>query len=503
MLLVKLKSLVGLISAAGIRVLVFTTAMLGTTMVLYSGYSLYEQIYTQNRAFSSGSLQYEEGTSLSDVQESFAEEREDYRAWLRVMDTHINYPVMQAKDDLYYANHDVDGKSSLTGAIYLASANKSDLSDNYILVFGHHMDNGAMFGDLDHFLNADFFEKHQEGEFVFPGGAYDVHLFAVLETDAYDEMVYTAGNKDMEKLLSYISLHAGIQKPQVAKDATKIIALSTCAGATTNGRLVLFGVLTPVEEPAPTEEPIPTKEPEVTEEPTPSASAEISGEVTPSVEPQPTSAADPIVTGEVTPTSKPTPTGKPNGGPDAPKTGEHSTAIGKFFDRFLPGGSSYGYNAWALVNLICVLATIYIVFPIHNLRAKYGRIEKMKKVNAVKTALWNAEGLTPTQLAERETILQIARRTSKGDKVTREEFGKAVERRYYRIGSFAMKFTIGIAVEVAVAAVAFLTFVNTENMRLPMILIDKWTPLMLLFMITCWVADVALTRYRVKEDATE
>jgi hypothetical protein len=129
----------------------------------------------------------------------------------------------------------------------------------------------------------------------------------------------------------------------------------------------------------------------------------------------------------------------------------------------------------------------------------------MRKVNSAKAALWDAEGLTPAQLAERETIMEIARRLSKNGKVTREEFGRAVERRYYRVGSFSRRFMLGIAVEALIASVAFLAFVNTENMRLPMVLIDQWTPLMLLLMVTCWVADVALTRYRVKdkENATE
>ena len=89
MLLVKLKSILNMVSLAGIRVLVVTTALLGSTLVVYSGYSLYEQIYTQNRAFSSGSLQYEEGTPLSAVQESFGVVSAVYRAWLRVEDSHI------------------------------------------------------------------------------------------------------------------------------------------------------------------------------------------------------------------------------------------------------------------------------------------------------------------------------------------------------------------------------------------------------------------------------
>ena len=195
----KFKGFVNFFSKIGIRAVVFAAVGIGSVMVLFSGYSMYEQLYTQNRAFSSGSLSYDEGTSLVDVQESFSKEREDYRAWLRISATHIDYPVMQGRDDLYYANHDVDGNSSLSGAIYLSAENAKDLSDNYLVVFGHHMDNGAMFGDLDRFLDKDFFESHRSGEIVSPGGAYDIEFFAVLQTDAYDDMVYQTGSKDIER----------------------------------------------------------------------------------------------------------------------------------------------------------------------------------------------------------------------------------------------------------------------------------------------------------------
>ena len=508
-MLLKIKSILNLLSAAGIRLLVVASAMVGSTMVLYSGYSLYEQAYTQNRAFDSGIVRFESDAQLQEAQESLADERAGYRAWLRVDDTHIDYPVMQGKDDLYYANHDVDGKSSLTGAIYLSADNAPDLSDNYYVVFGHHMDNGAMFGDLDRYLDPEFFSTHQDGVFVYPGGAYDIRLFAIMETDAYDEMIYTAGNRDFQKLITYISTHAGIQKPLDAKGADKIIALSTCAGAVTNGRLIVFGVLTPSEvtvTPTPTDEPIPT----VTEEPTVTPSGEITptGEVTPTGEITPTGAIEPTVTptASVTPvpgtvTPVPSVTGKP--GPPAPKTGESSTRLGRFFDRFLPGGSSYGFSAWALVNLICLLITLYIAFPVNRLGRKFGRIDKMRKVNHAKEALWNSENLSAAQLAEREEIMRIARRESGNKNVTKKEFYAAVEKRYYRVGWFARRFTLGMIVETAVAAIAFIAFINTENMRLPMILIDKWTPLMLLLMVTCWVADIALIRYREKADAEE
>lgn len=50
---------------------------------------------------------------------------------------------------------------------------------------------------------------------------------------------------------------------------------------------------------------------------------------------------------------------------------------------------------------------------------------------------------------------------------------------------------------------AIVAFILTEDMRLPMVLIDRWTPLMLLLLAVCWVADVLLLRYREEEQEEE
>ena len=36
---------------------------------------------------------------------------------------------------------------------------------------------------------------------------------------------------------------------------------------------------------------------------------------------------------------------------------------------------------------------------------------------------------------------------------------------------------------------------------MPMVLIDRWTPLMLIILIVCWIVDVRLMRYREKVQA--
>ena len=243
----------------------FGAALLAIVLILYSGYVLYDSMAIEVSAFSSNSdlLKYKpsvlaqvEGEN-GDNGPSLAEVNKDYRGWITVGGepaSPIDYPVVQGKDDLYYASHDAKGTMSLSGAIYLAAGNKADLSDNYNLLYGHHMDNGAMFGSLDKFKDKNYFDTHRSAAIAAKDGTvYDITFFGLVSTDAYENAIYNVGNRRIE-VVNFLngdrSSDAGVGTKllvyyeKVANSATKIIALSTCASADTNGRLVLFGKMT-------------------------------------------------------------------------------------------------------------------------------------------------------------------------------------------------------------------------------------------------------------------
>ena len=54
-----------------------------------------------------------------------------------------------------------------------------------------------------------------------------------------------------------------------------------------------------------------------------------------------------------------------------------------------------------------------------------------------------------------------------------------------------------------IALLALIAFILTEDMRLPMVLIDRWTPLMIVLLLIEWLLDVRLIRYRDKVLADE
>lgn len=243
------------LARAGNVILSFAAALMILLMFLYGGYSLWDTSMVYRGAFASGDLLKfkpsaeggEDNPTLSELQAI----NPDVRGWLTIDDTHIDYPVVQGETDMDYINKDVYGEFALSGAIFLSCLNSPDFSDSYNLVYGHHMDNGGMFGDVVEFTDGKYFEAHQAGNLFLPGSTYQITLFACVETDAYDPVIYSPQNQEngnIGNLLEYVEKEAVQYRDIGMKKDDRIIGLSTCAEAETNGRVVVFGRLDKISQ---------------------------------------------------------------------------------------------------------------------------------------------------------------------------------------------------------------------------------------------------------------
>ena len=244
-----------MLARAGNRVLSVVVGILILVMLLYGGYSLWDTAMLYQGAFvSSDLLKYKPSSGKTDgpTLAELAALNPDVRGWLTIDDTHIDYPVVQGKTDMEYINKDVYGEFSLSGSIFMDSRNAADFSDSYCLLYGHHMDNGAMFGDVVEFVNKDYFDSHRTGTlYLIDGSVYTIELFACIEIDAFDSVVYqpTAQEQgNVGPLLEYIREKAVQYREIGVTTSNQIIGLSTCAEAETNGRVVVFGRMERAEQ---------------------------------------------------------------------------------------------------------------------------------------------------------------------------------------------------------------------------------------------------------------
>ena len=175
-------------------------------------------------------------------------ENSDTIGWLKIDGMTIDYVVMQAPDEINkYLRHDFYGKDSTRGCLFVDEYCDIFNSDN-IIIYGHNMNDGSMFGTLDSYADESFYAEHKIIRFdtIYEKHSYEVVAAISTSIPAKDEDVfryyeYTSSN-DEETFLDYADF---IEKNKLydtgveINPGDKLLTLSTCAYHTTDGRFVV------------------------------------------------------------------------------------------------------------------------------------------------------------------------------------------------------------------------------------------------------------------------
>ena len=201
-------------------------------------YGLYDAWYVFNKATDDSYLKYK--PSLENGVPSDAPITDDMVAWVTVDDTNIDYPVMQGADNNKYLNMNPYGEYSLSGSIFLDSRNSADFTDDYSILYGHHMEYGKMFGALDEFLNMDYMQRHSTGKLIVGrdgSRSYDLGIFACMKVNVYDNKALDPDT--FENVMKMIEDEAPIYNTSIEK-GSRILVLSTCTEPVSTNRLLVF-----------------------------------------------------------------------------------------------------------------------------------------------------------------------------------------------------------------------------------------------------------------------
>lgn len=181
----------------------------------------------------------------------------DVRAWLTLDNTKIDYPVLQGTDNLCYINTDVYGNFALAGSLFLDSRNDGGFGDAYSLLYGHHMENRKMFGDLDLYKDEKFFADNSSGTLFLPDRAYDLEIFACLLVPASEETIFDPSRwktnpvNEEGGLVDFVEKHFlqlrfdVLDEIRASEKPWQILAMSTCSSEFTDARTVVLAVMKP------------------------------------------------------------------------------------------------------------------------------------------------------------------------------------------------------------------------------------------------------------------
>jgi sortase B len=258
------------------------TALLVLLAVVWSGYALWDnsRVYAAADNVQAGLLAFkpqpQEDNSLS-----FGQLRDinpDVCGWLTLDGTAIDYPVVQGESNFTYLNTDVYGSFALAGSIFLDVDCDADFSGRYSLLYGHHMENGRMFGDLDKYKDGAFFRQNTTGTLTLPGGSYRLEVLACLVVPASEQAIFAPGKwrSDAGGLLPFVEENALQMDAQALRsdgetrncsrrnalqmdaqalraleeepEGAQFLAMATCSGEYTDARTVVLARMEPMSD---------------------------------------------------------------------------------------------------------------------------------------------------------------------------------------------------------------------------------------------------------------
>ena len=225
-------------------ILVLTGVVL---LLTFAGYALWDSNQVFSAADKSQYAVYkptveDEGKSFQELQAV----NDEVFAWLNVYGTNIDYPVAQGQNNMKYVNTNAEGNYSLSGAIFLDSANSGSFGDFDSIVYGHHMEKKTMFGEIGEFAEKDMFESHMYGNLYYDGVDHGLEFFAFVHADAYDKSVFkpNVGDEQRQEYLDGLLSKAKHTRDVNVTTKDRIVLLSTCSSSSTNGRDILVGRIT-------------------------------------------------------------------------------------------------------------------------------------------------------------------------------------------------------------------------------------------------------------------
>lgn len=177
------------------------------------------------------------------------EQNHDLAGWLRIEDTAIDYPVLYTpKEPEYYLRRAFDGSEANSGSLFIGE--KCTPEAPHVIVYGHHMKNGTMFGSLPRYADPEYAEKHpvicydtlfEEKQYevlaafyskIYPEDTKEEVFRYYWYTDLSRQEIFDQYIKKVKEKALY---DTGIE----AEFGDEILTLSTCSYHTDDGRFVV------------------------------------------------------------------------------------------------------------------------------------------------------------------------------------------------------------------------------------------------------------------------
>lgn len=235
------------------------------TIFLYSGFQLaqyYYDGYVSSKLNERMKQQYkaaqkvQQGQNAIDQEELTEEQLEqqykekfdqlrdinsDIVGWISIENTGVDYPVVQSSNNEYYLNHNVEHQSSARGSIFMDYRNNNVNDNIHTVIYGHHMKDGSMFGELSKYKHAAYYDEHSTITVEGPEGLSKWQIFSVYVYSPEDQFFEYefADDEQYNAYLEKISKKSSYDTEVEVNSDDQLLTLVTCTYEITDARFII------------------------------------------------------------------------------------------------------------------------------------------------------------------------------------------------------------------------------------------------------------------------
>ena len=166
----------------------------------------------------------------------------DVVGWIQIEGTQIDYPILyDGHSNEKYLHTDMEGKESVSGAIYLDMDDTPDFTALHNIIYGHHMKNGSMFKDVVKYKNQEFFDNHRDITLYLPDREMKLKAFACIynEPDGIRRKTKFQSQQEFQDYIKKMTDGSCVYvEPEY--EVEQLFSLVTCSYEFQNARTILY-----------------------------------------------------------------------------------------------------------------------------------------------------------------------------------------------------------------------------------------------------------------------
>lgn len=211
-----------------ISILLFIIVIICLTTIIDKNYKYYRsnKKYEQIRHIINIS---EVNSNISLREEKLKSINSQYKFWINIPNTVIDYPVVQSEDNTFYLENNFYREKDISGAIFI-DYNNDIIDDKNLILYGHNMRNGSMFADINKFKEKNFFDNGKI-KIIKEGKEYFYEVFSIFIENSSNINLKSnfINDDDFYEYIDILKNKSLYKKESIESNISNIITLYTCS----------------------------------------------------------------------------------------------------------------------------------------------------------------------------------------------------------------------------------------------------------------------------------